>query len=166
MSENIAKTGIPSDKLIESTLPSKERRASGPYVVVECWQEIPCNPCVASCPFGVIAEMININDIPEVDHDKCTGCGLCISTCPGIAIFVIDETYGSPNQALIQIPHEFVPLPEVGGTVRALSRDGSYICDAEVIKVKKTKSATSVLHLVIPIEYIMEVRAIEPLPMR
>lgn len=164
MASKIGNTGIPSEEQIRATLPSPERRAKGSYAVIECWQEIPCDPCVASCPLGAIADMENINDLPKLDEEKCTGCGACIAHCPGLAVFTIDETYGEPDEALIRIPHEFVPLPEKGDTVRTLSRGGSYICDATVKRVQKTKSATSVLHLVIPKEYILDVRAIEPLP--
>ena len=30
-------------------LPSKERYEKGPVAVIECVQEIPCNPCEAAC---------------------------------------------------------------------------------------------------------------------
>ena len=109
--------------------------------------------------------MKNINDLPEIDHEKCNGCGNCIALCPGLAIFVIDETYGSPDEVLVRIPHEFVPLPKTGDIVHALSREGKYLCDAKVVKVQKTKSATSVVHLVINKEHLYEVRAFEPLKM-
>lgn len=164
MPSKIESTGIPTREQIESTLPSAERRAKGAYATIECWQKIPCDPCVAACPFGAVAEMANINDLPEIDHDICTGCGACIALCPGLAIFVIDETYGETDEALIMIPHEFVPLPEKGDIVRALDRKGDYICDAKVKRVQKTKSATNIINLVVPKEHILDVRAIEPLP--
>jgi len=166
MSSKIENSGIPSVEQIGSSLPSRERRNSGPYAVIECWQKIPCDPCVAACPFGYIAPMENINDLPQLDQDACTGCGNCIALCPGLAIFVIDETWGEPEQALIRIPHEFSPLPEKGQTVRALDREGKYVADAEVVRIQKSKSWTPVLHLAIPIKLIMDIRAIEPLPMR
>lgn len=163
MKKSIQGTGIPSRDMIEATLPSAERRKAGPYAVIECWQQIPCNPCVASCPFHCIADMANINDLPVLDHSICTGCGVCVSQCPGLAIFTIDETYGSENEASIRIPHEFAPLPKAGDEVRALARDGSFIGKARVIKVRNTKSKTPVVEIVIKHEYILEVRAIEPL---
>ena len=164
MSTNIASNGIPTKDLIETTLPSKERREKGPYAVIECWQAIPCDPCVASCPFHSIANMDNINDLPELDFDSCTGCGICISMCPGLAIFVIDETYGEPDEISIRLPHEFSPLPDVGDSVNALGRYGSFVCEAKVLKVRKSKTKTPVIEIVIPKEYILNVRAIEPLP--
>jgi len=162
MNPNIENSGIPSKEQIERTLPSKERREKGPYVVIECWQKIPCNPCVKACPFGVIQPMEDINDLPVTDIDKCTGCGLCISLCPGLAIFVIDETYGEEDQALVMIPHEFVPIPKKGDLVQALDRQGNYICDAQVVRTTQNKSNTTVVHLLIPREFILDVRAIKP----
>jgi len=165
MKPKIETSGIPSRQMIESTLPSRTRREKGPFAVMECWQRIPCDPCVASCPFHAIAPMENINDLPMLDHEICTGCGLCISACPGLAIFVIDETFGGPDEASIRIPHEFAPLPEVGDTVFALGRDGTHICEARVVKVKSSKTKTTIVEIAIPKKFIADIRAIEPLPM-
>lgn len=162
MAGNIQKHGIPEKELIDRTFPSEERRKSGPYAVIECWQRIPCDPCVASCPFGCIAPMEDINDLPELDQESCNGCGNCIAQCPGLAIFVIDETW-SEDRALIRIPHEFVPLPEKGQIVTALDRAGKFAATTEVIRVVKTKSGTPVIHIAVPKELIREIRAIKPL---
>ncbi len=166
MASQIERTGVPTKEQIESTLPGDERRAKGPYAVIECWQEIPCDPCVASCPFGYIAPMKNINDLPKLDQESCTGCGNCIALCPGLAIFIIDETFGGEDEAMIRIPHEFAPLPEKEDIVRALDREGNYVADAEVVRVQKGKSGCTVLHLLIPKKFILDIRAVEPLPMR
>ena len=166
MAEKIESTGIPSREQIEACLPSETRRKSGPYAIMECWQRIPCDPCVAACPFGFIAPMENINDLPKLDKEACTGCGNCIALCPGLAIFVIDETWGDADRALIRIPYEFAPLPEKGQIVRALDRAGNFIAEAEVVRIQKTKSATTILHLNIPKQFLLDIRAIEPLPMR
>ena len=29
---------------------------------------------------------------PDVDRDKCTGCGLCVSVCPGGVLVLVDGT--------------------------------------------------------------------------
>ncbi|HDR91249.1 MAG TPA: 4Fe-4S ferredoxin [candidate division Zixibacteria bacterium] len=163
MSSRIENSGIPEYELIEKTFPSEERRKAGPYAVIECWQRIPCDPCVASCPFGCIAPMEDINDLPELDQEACNGCGNCIAQCPGLAIFVLDETWGDENQALIRIPHEFAPLPEVGQIVSALNREGNHAADAQVISVRKAKSGTPVIHIAVPRNLIREIRAIKPL---
>ncbi len=162
MAYEIQKHGIPEKELIERTFPSEERRKIGPYAVIECWQRIPCDPCVASCPFGCIAQMEDINDLPELDQEACNGCGNCIAQCPGLAIFVIDETW-SDDRALIRIPHEFAPLPEKGQIITTLDRAGKFAATAEVIRVVKTKSGTPVVHIAVPKELIREIRAIKPL---
>jgi len=35
--------------------------------------------CRLACPFGAIAI---INGLPRIDKDKCTACGVCVSSCP------------------------------------------------------------------------------------
>ncbi|HHW94075.1 MAG TPA: 4Fe-4S binding protein [Clostridiaceae bacterium] len=151
-------TGIATQELIKKLIPSPERRARGPYAMVECFQEIPCNPCSTSCPFGAILPMKDINDIPTIDLDRCTGCGICAGVCPGLAIFIIDESKGD-GTATVTIPYEFRPLPEKGETVRAVNRQGNIIGDGVVTRIlasKKTK--TPLITVQIPAELVYEVR--------
>lgn len=151
-------TGVPTCEQIEQRLPSPERRARGPYAMVECFQEIPCNPCSTSCPFDAILPMGDINEIPMIDHDRCTGCGVCAGVCPGLAIFIIDESVGD-GTASVTIPYEFRPLPEKGETVRAVNREGCVIGDAIVTRVllsKKTK--TPLVTVCVAAELVHEVR--------
>lgn len=91
--------------------------------MIECFQKIPCDPCVHACRFGAILQMNDINDIPRVDLQRCTGCGACVAACPGLAIFVVDETY-SEGECLIAIPYEFLPLPQKGEELCLLDRRG------------------------------------------
>ena len=70
--------------------PTDERLSRGPVVIVECVENIPCNPCVAACPKGAITIEGDINGIPVVDFETCDGCGICLSACPGLAIFGVD----------------------------------------------------------------------------
>ncbi len=48
--------------------------------------------CEAVCSFGAIA--VGNNGLPEIDMSKCTGCGVCVSTCPQgiLALFPSGET--------------------------------------------------------------------------
>ena len=162
MTSEIEKSGIPERELIEKSLPDPERRAAGPYVVVECWQRIPCDPCVAACPLGAIAEMENINDLPKVDHGICTGCGVCIAKCPGLAVFVVDETWGADDEALILMPYEFAPLPEKGDVLPGLDRAGNPVCDARIIRVRGKKGGTPVVSAAVPVDFIHAIRALRP----
>ena len=73
------KTGIPSPNDLKKVMPSEERLNQGACVIIECFEQIPCNPCLDACPKEAIKIEENINNLPEVDYEKCTGCGICIS---------------------------------------------------------------------------------------
>lgn len=140
------------------TIPSVERLQKGPVAICECLQSIPCNPCADACPRRAIT-VREINDCPVIDEDNCNGCGLCMTHCPGLAIFVVDCTY-SKDQSIVRIPYEFFPLPQVGASISALNRRGECVGTAQVIRVQKSPNKTNVLWLAVPDELVMEVRAI------
>jgi len=156
----LERTGIPTDDDLEKVIPDKKRLAKGPVVIIECFQKIPCDPCAISCKLGAIKPFEDINDLPVVDFDKCTGCGICISSCPGLAIFVIDVDY-SEKKSLIKLPHEMLPLPEKGEEVYALDRDGSILGKAKVVRVLKIKNKTHIISLEVPKSMVMKVRSIK-----
>lgn len=157
----IYKTGVPTKEDLQKVAPSAERLAKGPVAVIECFQRIPCNPCYTACKRGAIKEFRDINDLPEIDHDLCNGCGLCVSKCPGLAIFIIDETY-SGKEALVKLPYEFVPLPKEGDTVKAMDREGRVVGEARVVKIQngKYEDRTPVISVAVPKELSMVVRNI------
>ena len=156
----LERTGIPTDDDLEKVIPDKKRLAQGPVVIIECFQKIPCDPCAISCKLGAIKPFKDINDLPQVDFDKCTGCGICISSCPGLAIFVIDMNY-SEEKALIKLPHEMMPLPEKGEDIYALDRAGSILGKAKVVRVLKIKNKTNIISLEVPKSMAMKVRSIK-----
>jgi len=132
------KTGVLSLKDLK--LPSKKQLEKG-VAILECVQEIPCNPCVDSCPVNAIS-MKNINAVPINDFYKCIGCGKCVGLCPGLAIFVVKLKDG---KALITLPYEFLPLPVVGEKVQALDRNGKTSGTGlvkRVVKIGKTMVIT------------------------
>ena len=147
------KTGVL--KLENLKIPTDKQLKKG-VAIIECIQEIPCDPCVAICPVESIS-MKDINDIPKIDYDKCTGCKRCVSICPGLAIFVvklIDE------KAQITLPYEFLPIPKVGDIVKALDREGKSRGDAKVIRVNRS-SKTTVITIEVDKDLAMEVRNIK-----
>jgi Fe-S-cluster-containing hydrogenase component 2 len=156
----LERTGIPTDDDLEKVIPDKKRLAQGPAVIIECFQKIPCDPCAISCKLGAIKPFNDINDLPQVDFEKCTGCGVCISSCPGLAIFVMEMNY-SDEKSLIKLPHEMLPLPEKGDDVYALDRAGSMLGKAKVIKVLKIKNKTHVISIEVPKSMAMKVRSIK-----
>ncbi|MCQ2082153.1 MAG: 4Fe-4S binding protein [Lachnospiraceae bacterium] len=145
-------------------LPSEERYAKGPVAVIECVQEIPCNPCEAACKFGAINVGNPITNLPTCSHDKCTGCGVCVSKCPGLAIFIVNKAY-SETTATVGFPYEYMPTPSEGMAVSAVNRKGEVVCDAKVVKVVNPPAFdhTPVVTIEIPKEYADEVRSIKRL---
>ncbi|MCG0276225.1 MAG: 4Fe-4S binding protein [Thermosediminibacteraceae bacterium] len=157
----LATDGIPTAEELAPRIPPAERLKKGSVAVIECFQKIPCNPCFTACKIGAIQEFKDINDLPAIDYEKCTGCGLCISKCPGLAIFVVDETY-SETEATVSLPFEFLPLPAEGEEVDVLDRSGKTVGRGKVIKVRngKYEDRTPVITVAVPKELSMVVRNI------
>ena len=155
------KTGVASETMVEAILPSHERRKVGPYAIFECFQEIPCNPCYTACKSGAVGFLHDINNKPQVNFAKCSGCSLCVSACPGLACYIIDETY-SEKEGTIKIPYEFLPLPEKGQQVQALDREGNVVGDVTVIHVQSSEKLdhTNVITIAVPKEQLWTVRNI------
>ncbi|KYK31440.1 MAG: (4Fe-4S)-binding protein [Thermoplasmatales archaeon SG8-52-3] len=151
--KNYEKTGILSLK--DLTLPTDKQLKRG-VAIIECVQEIPCDPCVAVCPVSAIS-MKDINDTPKIDYNKCTGCKRCVGICPGLAIFVIKF---KDKKALITLPYELLPIPKVEDIVIALDREGKPRGKAKVIKVN-ISNKTNVVTIEVERNLAMEVRNIK-----
>jgi Fe-S-cluster-containing hydrogenase component 2 len=138
--------------------PAKESFSKGPVAVIECIEEIPCNPCETVCPKNSIVVEYPITNLPRF-NGICTGCGKCVAICPGLAIFIVDCTY-SKTETAITIPYEFLPLPEVDGMVSALDRSGRIVCEARVVKVAENKknNKTNLITIVVPKKFSEDVR--------
>ena len=139
--------------------PSAERFAQGKVAVLECGQEIPCNPCEAACPFGAISVGKPITNLPHLVAERCKGCGLCVAACPGLAIFLVDKTY-SKKEALVTFPYEYLPRPQVAAQVEAVNRQGEVVCSGRVYKVEQPPQAkgTALVTLAVPQEWADDVR--------
>ena len=145
-------------------IPSAERRKKGLVAVIECSQNIPCDPCRDACSRGCIRIGSKITELPSIEEDvQCTGCGMCVANCPGQAIFLVDETY-SESEALVSIPYEFDPLPAGGTKGTALDRSGKPLGTAEVVSARKAKvmDSTAVLTMKVPLEWSMKARFFQP----
>ena len=144
-----------------NTAISTERRKIGPYVVIECPEKIPCDPCVDACPNEAISIPGSIIELPEIDYDKCTGCLVCIPRCPGLAIFVIDET--PKDHSIIYIPYEMLPRPKKGDTAKGLDREGKERCEVEITKVIDAKKfdRCAIVGFSVPKDLAQEIKAIK-----
>jgi Fe-S-cluster-containing hydrogenase component 2 len=100
-----------------------------------------------------------MNGTPSVDFDICDGCGLCISACPGLAIFVVNKSLDA-GAATVSLPYEYTPLPSVGDTVVTLSREGAVLGEGTVQRVLSAKALdrTPIVTLSVPADHAMDVR--------
>jgi Fe-S-cluster-containing hydrogenase component 2 len=158
ISTNLLKRGFVADDEIER-FPGVTHRV-GVHPVMECTQNIPCNPCQDACPKKCIKIGLKITSLPAVDESvDCIGCGMCVASCPGQAIFLVNENVGE-GMAEITLPYEIYPLPEVGEKGIALSRAGHPLCIAEVTKVRTGLAfdKTAVLTIRVPKEFAMKAR--------
>lgn len=136
-----------------------KRLEKGPVAVIDCPEEIPCNPCETICPSGAIRVGEPITNIPLLDEEKCTGCGRCISVCPGLAISVLNYNHNG-KEAALTVPFEFLPLPEKGEKVLAVDIKGGYVSQGKVIKVipPEKNNRTALITFSFPLKYYKNVR--------
>jgi len=151
-----------SDGVLQSSdvpLPDEKILKKGKIAIIECVENIPCNPCETSCPQGAIKIGENICDLPKIDYSKCSGCSLCLAVCPGLAIFALNK-YIDENRSEITIPYELNTSLEKGMTVKLVNRSGKILGNGEIsaireLKIQKKRKLVSIL---IPRELINEVR--------
>ena len=158
VSQSLLERGFVADDEI-SRFPGVTRRV-GIHPVIECTQNIPCNPCQDACPKHCIKVGDHITQLPAVEPDStCIGCGMCVASCPGQAIFLVDE---KPEEGFadVTLPYEFLPVPAKGEHGVALGRDGSPVCEAEVVSVRQTRAFdhTTLLTMRVPAEMAMRAR--------
>lgn len=163
MNDGLKKTGVISEEEFHNCIfPSEERLKKGPVAIIECIQEIPCNPCELSCKYGAITVGTPIINIPIMDYEKCKGCGQCVAACPGLAIFIEDYTY-SDEEALVAIPYEYQYIPQKEHKVNVVSREGEIIGVGVVERVINTTNndKTLVVYLRVPKSIARNVRGID-----
>ncbi|MGC8611513.1 MAG: (2Fe-2S)-binding protein [Mesoaciditoga sp.] len=152
MGINVPKIDLPKPQRFERYDDSKL------HAVIECTEEIPCNSCEYACKFDAIKVGININSVPSFDPAKCTGCALCVTSCPGLAIFM---KRSEDKAATLGIPYEFLPLPKMDDKMWGLDREGNYVCDVKVKRVVKNPNKTNIVYVELPSEFADMVRHVK-----
>lgn len=158
LSQSLLKKGYLQDDEMDRFPGGKHR--SGVHPVIECTQNIPCNPCQDACKFGCIKVGEQITNLPETaDEAKCTGCGMCVAVCSGQAIFLVNED-DKEGFATVTLPYELLPYPKAGEKGTALGRDGRAVCEAEVVscKVSPAYDHTALLTIRVPGNMCMKAR--------
>ncbi len=152
LSQSLFTNGFLKEDEVSSYPGAVKPKKKGARPVIECTQNIPCNPCQDVCKFGCISIGSDITALPVVNSDiECKNCGMCVAACPGQAIFLVNDDY-APGFASITLPYEFLPLPKIGERGKGLDRSGKSVCDAEVIDVKtgKVYDHTALLTIKVP----------------
>lgn len=158
LSANLLKFGYVTDEEIERYPGVKH--SAGIHPVIECTQNIPCNPCQDACKFGCIQVGDTITRLPEVNtKSKCTGCGMCVTSCSGQAIFLVDEDAGE-DYATVTMPYELLPYPQAGELGTACGRDGKPVCQAQVLSCRTSPiyDKTALLTIRVPKDMSMKAR--------
>ena len=158
VSMNLLNKGYVADDEIER-FPGVTHQ-KGIHPVIECTQNIPCNPCQDACKKGCIRIGKNITSLPAIDPDKkCIGCGMCVASCSGQSIFLVEEDV-EEGYGEVTMPYEFLPLPKVGDKGVALGRNGKYVCEAEVTKIRTAPAFdhTYLLTIKVPNDMVMKAR--------
>jgi Fe-S-cluster-containing hydrogenase component 2 len=139
--------------------PSRSGLKKGPVVVIECIEEIPCDVCEKVCNKNSISIGKPITNLPVLNSGSCNACGNCVIKCPGLAVFIINNSF-SDKEAAISLPYELLPLPDKGDKVHALDRNGEYVCDAKIYKIRASKKLnhTNIVTIIVPKEFSEKVR--------
>lgn len=158
ISTNLLEQGYVADTEI-TRFPGVTKQ-KGIHPVIECTQNIPCNPCQDACKRGCISIGSNITSLPVVDKDHpCIGCGMCVASCSGQAIFLVEEDV-EDGYGEVTLPYEFLPLPQVGDEGIAYGRDGKEVCECKVTKVRNSPAFdhTNLLTIRVPNDMLMRAR--------
>ena len=116
-----------------------------------------------ACKFGAITVGDLITNLPVLDESKCVGCGVCLTKCPGLAIFVVDKSKGVATVSFSR--SNTCPCRKKAHTVKAVDRAGQYVCDAKVVRINNAKAndCTPIVTIEVPKEVSDDVRSMRRL---
>ena len=117
----------------------------GVVPVFHCSQEIPCDPCTAICPQGLIhIDEGDIRQLPSFLGEQlgkaCVGCEKCVTVCPGLAITLVDYRQDRETPT-VTIAYEFLKDSiQVGDVVTVLDAEGAVLGNVKVTDVRAVKA--------------------------
>jgi Fe-S-cluster-containing hydrogenase component 2 len=142
--------------------PSEEILKEKRVALIECVEEIPCNPCAVVCRLDAI-EKNGLCEPGKVDWDKCSGCTLCVAVCPALSIFLQSIKDG---KGYVTMPYELLPAPKVGMKVLLRDRSGKVVGEGKIVNPTYQAKGDAYPRWVVTVEMedpelSYEVRAIE-----
>lgn len=124
-------------KIIEEPyMPTKERMAEKPFVLIDCLYGFSCNPCAFACPHGAITKS-STSTVPAIDFNKCIGCMDCVYQCPGLAIFGYN-----PKKDTFFLPVEFDIAD--GEDVYLVDNNANILGEGKIDKILRKKNLTHI----------------------
>ncbi len=131
------------------------------YPVIRCNQEIPCNPCVDSCPRNsIVLEGESIMSVPIFEGD-CIGCSNCVAACPGLAINLIVPDYdASRRTSLLLMPYELDASELVAGReVETVDMEGNPVGRGRIVafRVSNIDARRKIVSIEVPCEEALSV---------
>jgi NADPH-dependent 2,4-dienoyl-CoA reductase/sulfur reductase-like enzyme/ferredoxin len=134
--------------------------------VLHCRQEIPCDPCAAACPRGLIhiaqedLRQVPIYRLTEPDQ-ACSGCARCVVVCPGLAITLVDYREDR-DQPTVIVPYEFLRAGiDVGDVVQVVDTEGRVLGACAVTGVRaRAGGSTTLIEVRVPRAYARQIAGI------
>lgn len=112
-----------------TVLPPEETIKEKRVAIIECVEEIPCNPCAVVCRLDAI-EKEGLCDVAKINWEKCSGCTLCVAVCPGLSIFLQNIKDG---KGYVTMPYELLPPPKVGMKAQLMDRSGKVVGEGTIV---------------------------------
>jgi Fe-S-cluster-containing hydrogenase component 2/bacterioferritin-associated ferredoxin len=132
------------------------------FPVIHCFQEIPCNPCMTSCPRNLIVSAGHpILGLPEYTGG-CIGCEKCVAVCPGLAITLVDRRK-SVGRPVVTVPFELdASLLRVGDSMELADWEGAPLGEGVLREVRQVPGGrrTTLLRIEVPAEAAVRVAGV------